>query len=52
VLENPSAAHSPAAAAHKDSLGWILGRISSQNEWSDSGTAAQGCGGVTIPAGV
>ena len=32
--------------------GWTLGKISSQKEWSGSGTASQGGGEVTVPGGV
>ena len=32
--------------------GWILGKVSFQNEWWCSGTAAQGNGGVTVSGGV
>ena len=31
--------------------GWILGK-SSLKEWSDTGTAAQGADGITVPGGV
>ena len=41
-----------ASSCTRGGLGWILGNTSSQKEWSDMGTAAQGGGGVTVPGGV
>ena len=41
-----------ASSCIRGGLEWILGKISSMKEWSDDGTAVQGCGGAIIPGGV
>ena len=40
-----------ASSCSMEGSGWISGNTSPK-EWSGSGTAAQGGGGVTIPGGV
>jgi len=41
-----------ASSCVRGGLDWMLGKISSQKEWSGIEQAAQGSGGVTTPGGV
>ena len=41
-----------ASSCARGDSGWMLGRTSSPKKWSDTDTAAQGGGDVTIPRGV